>query len=44
MNLWNKQNNSRDTEERKTITVRQLLIRTVFYVVIFAAIIWWATK
>jgi len=42
VNPWNKGNDDRDPDGRRTVTVRQLITRAVFYVFIFAAIIWWA--
>ncbi|MBT4126313.1 MAG: hypothetical protein HOE43_07945 [Chloroflexi bacterium] len=43
MNLWNNRGGGdRDPDGRRSVTVRQLVIRTIFYIAIFALIIWWA--
>ncbi len=44
MNMWNRGGGDRDPDGRRSVTVRQLIIRAVFYVAIFAAIIWWANS
>lgn len=42
MNMWNRGGGERDPDGRRSVTVRQLVVRTIFYIVIFALIIWWA--
>jgi len=42
MNMWNRGGGDRDPDGRRSVTVRQLVVRTIFYIVIFALIIWWA--
>ncbi|MDP6667159.1 MAG: hypothetical protein QF357_07130 [Dehalococcoidia bacterium] len=42
MNLWNR--GDRDPDGRRSVTRRQLLVRFLFYVVVFAVIIWWANS
>jgi hypothetical protein len=42
MNMWNRGGGNRDPDDRRSVTVRQLIIRTIFYVTILALIIWWA--
>ncbi len=42
MNMWNRGGGDRDPDGRRSVTVRQLVIRSIFYVLIFALIIWWA--
>jgi hypothetical protein len=42
MNMWNRGGGDRDPDGRRSVTVRQLIIRSIFYVIIFALIIWWA--
>ncbi|WP_342841584.1 hypothetical protein [Candidatus Lucifugimonas marina] len=44
MNFWNRGKFEQDPDGRRTVTVRQLVIRTIFYLIIFAVIIWWATS
>ena len=41
MNMWNRGGGDRDPDGRRSVTVRQLVIRSIFYVIIFALIIWW---
>jgi len=31
-----------DRKPKKTVTRRQLLVRFVFYIALFAALVWWA--
>jgi hypothetical protein len=40
--MWNRGGGDRDPDGRRSVTVRQLVVRTIFYIVIFALIIWWA--
>jgi hypothetical protein len=42
MNLWNRGSGDRDPDGRRSVTVRQLVIRAIFYLFVFIAIIWWA--
>ena len=42
MNMWNRGGGERDPDGRRSVTVRQLVVGTIFYIVIFALIIWWA--
>ena len=42
MNMWNRGGGDHDPDGQRSVTVRQLVIRTFFYVIIFAVIIWWA--
>ena len=44
MNLWNRGSSGGDREPDKRVTRRQLLIRFVFYVILFAVLIWWGTS
>jgi hypothetical protein len=41
VNMWNRGGGDRDPDGRRSVTVRQLVIRSIFYVIIFALIIWW---
>ena len=42
MNLRNRGGGDRDSDGRRSVSVRQLMIRTLFYIVVFVLIIWWA--
>ena len=42
MNLWDRGGGDRDPNGHRTVTIRQLIVRAVFYVIVFAGIIWWA--
>jgi hypothetical protein len=40
LNLFNR--GDRDPDGKRSVTRRQLLVRILFYIVIFGLIIWWA--
>jgi hypothetical protein len=44
MNMWKRGGGDRDPDGRRSVTVRQLIIRSIFYLIIFVLIIWWANS